>query len=62
MTQLDIYAQPGGDRDGEAEPWPTYPLLYRLSAAHEEARDLRSAPAADADARLFAASTLRLYR
>ncbi|WP_121746451.1 glutamate synthase subunit beta [Streptomyces sp. E2N166] len=60
VTQLDIYAQPGGDRDEEAEPWPTYPRLYRLSAAHEEARDLRSAPAADADARLFAASTLRL--
>jgi glutamate synthase (NADPH/NADH) small chain len=60
VTQLDIYAQPGTARDEEAEPWPTYPRLYRLSAAHEEARHLRSAPAADADARLFAASTLRL--
>ncbi|MFE2627483.1 glutamate synthase subunit beta, partial [Streptomyces sp. NPDC059374] len=59
VTQLDIYAQPGADRDDDAEPWPTYPKIYRLSAAHEEARDLRSAPAADADARLFAASTLR---
>ncbi|MFG3164556.1 glutamate synthase subunit beta [Streptomyces sp. NPDC048232] len=59
VTQLDIYAQPGAERDEEAEPWPVYPRLYRLSAAHEEARDLRSAPAADADARLFAASTLR---
>ncbi|MGE9283194.1 glutamate synthase subunit beta [Streptomyces rochei] len=59
VTQLDIYARPGAERDEEAEPWPTYPRLYRLSAAHEEARDLRSAPAADADARLFAASTLR---
>ncbi|MFI7395095.1 glutamate synthase subunit beta [Streptomyces tendae] len=59
VTQLDIYAQPGAERDEEAEPWPTYPRLYRLSAAHEEARELRSAPAADADARLFAASTLR---
>ncbi|MFE1882551.1 glutamate synthase subunit beta, partial [Streptomyces diastatochromogenes] len=59
VTQLDIYAQPGTERDEEAEPWPTYPKLYRLSAAHEEARDLRTAPAADADARLFAASTLR---
>ncbi|MFI8945900.1 glutamate synthase subunit beta [Streptomyces sp. NPDC053750] len=59
VTQLDIYAQPGAERDEEADPWPTYPRLYRLSAAHEEARDLRSAPAADADARLFAASTLR---
>jgi glutamate synthase (NADPH/NADH) small chain len=59
VTQLDIYAQPGTERDEDAEPWPTYPKLYRLSAAHEEARDLRTAPAADADARLFAASTLR---
>ncbi|MFF9282216.1 glutamate synthase subunit beta [Streptomyces griseosporeus] len=59
VTQLDIYAQPGAERDEDAEPWPTYPKLYRLSAAHEEARDLRTAPAADADARLFAASTLR---
>jgi glutamate synthase (NADPH/NADH) small chain len=60
VTQLDIYAQPGAARDEEGEPWPTYPRLYRLSAAHEEARELRSAPTADADARLFAASTLRL--
>ena len=59
VTQLDIYAQPGGERDEDAEPWPTYPKIYRLSAAHEEARDLETAPAADADARLFAASTLR---
>ncbi|MGZ3114907.1 glutamate synthase subunit beta [Streptomyces sp. H62] len=59
VTQLDIHAQPGAARDEETEPWPTHPRLYRLSAAHEEARDLRSAPTADADARLFAASTLR---
>ncbi|MEU7097543.1 glutamate synthase subunit beta [Streptomyces longwoodensis] len=59
VTQLDIYAQPGTARDDDAEPWPTYPKLYRLSAAHEEARDLRTAPVADADARVFAASTLR---
>ncbi len=58
VTQLDIYAQPGAERDEDADPWPTYPKIYRLSAAHEEARDLESAPAADADARLFAASTL----
>ncbi|MFF3738378.1 glutamate synthase subunit beta [Streptomyces sp. NPDC002566] len=59
VTQLDIYAQPGEERDEDTDPWPTYPKIYRLSAAHEEARDLRTAPAADADARLFAASTLR---
>ncbi|MEU3250423.1 glutamate synthase subunit beta [Streptomyces sp. NPDC006997] len=59
VTQLDIYAQPGAERDEDAEPWPTYPRIYRLSAAHEEARELGTAPVADADARLFAASTLR---
>nr|WSY57998.1 glutamate synthase subunit beta [Streptomyces sp. NBC_00886] len=59
VTQLDIYAQPDAERDEDAEPWPTHPKIYRLSAAHEEARDLETAPSADADARLFAASTLR---
>ncbi|MFE3162255.1 glutamate synthase subunit beta [Streptomyces sp. NPDC059224] len=59
VTQLDIYAQPGAERDEDVEPWPTYPKIYRLSAAHEEARDLETAPDAHADARLFAASTLR---
>ncbi|WP_326723844.1 MULTISPECIES: glutamate synthase subunit beta [unclassified Streptomyces] len=59
VTQLDIYAQPEAERDEDVEPWPTYPKIYRLSAAHEEAGALETAPAADADARLFAASTLR---
>ncbi|QNP73330.1 glutamate synthase subunit beta [Streptomyces roseirectus] len=59
VTQLDIYARPGDDRDADADPWPTYPRIYRLSAAHEEAGELGTAPSADADARLFAASTLR---
>ncbi|MET8949392.1 glutamate synthase subunit beta [Streptomyces sp. NPDC004533] len=58
VTQLDIYPQPEPGRNEDTEPWPTYPKIYRLSAAHEEARDLRTAPAADADARLFATSTL----
>ncbi|MFI6337601.1 glutamate synthase subunit beta [Streptomyces sp. NPDC050535] len=59
VTQLDIYPLPEAERDEDAEPWPTYPKIYRLSAAHEEAGALETAPAADADARLFAASTLR---
>src|SRR5690349_15258903 len=59
VTQLDIYGLPGAERDEDTEPWPTYPKIYRLSAAHEEARDLGTAPSANADARLFAASTLR---
>ncbi|MFC5956074.1 glutamate synthase subunit beta [Streptomyces pratens] len=62
VTQLDIYDRPGDERDEDAEPWPTYPKLYRLSPAHEEAGVLRTAPEAaeDSDARLFTASTLRL--
>ncbi|MFK4150195.1 glutamate synthase subunit beta [Streptomyces sp. NPDC004065] len=59
VTQLDIYTQPGTERDEDVEPWPTYPKIYRLSPAHQEAGELRTAPEADADARLFAASTLR---
>ncbi|MCX3060245.1 glutamate synthase subunit beta [Streptomyces beihaiensis] len=59
VTQLDIYAMPDERRREEVDPWPTYPKVYRLSAAHEEAGALGTAPAADADARLFAASTLR---
>ncbi|MEF9903118.1 glutamate synthase subunit beta [Streptomyces sp. P9-A2] len=62
VTQLDIYDRPGDERDEDAEPWPTYPKLYRLSPAHEEAGVLRTAPEAaeDSDVRLFAASALRL--
>ncbi|MDQ8701652.1 glutamate synthase subunit beta [Streptomyces sp. LHD-70] len=60
VSQLDIYPLPSAERDDDSEPWPTYPKVYRLSAAHEEAGRLGTAPAADADARLFAASTLRL--
>jgi glutamate synthase (NADPH/NADH) small chain len=38
VTQLEIMARPGETRD-EAWPWPTYPMLYRTSSAHEEAGD-----------------------
>ncbi|MEU0686630.1 glutamate synthase subunit beta [Streptomyces uncialis] len=58
VTQLDIRALPGPERT-EAEPWPVYPAVYRLSPAHQEAGELGSAPLSDADARLFAASTVR---
>ena len=45
ITQLEIMPQPGEDRP-ENQPWPTYPMLYRVSSAHEEAGD-----------RVFAVST-----
>jgi len=35
VTQLEIMTQPGTDRP-ENQPWPTYPMTYRVSPAHEE--------------------------
>ncbi len=35
VTQLDIHVQPPPTRD-PSTPWPTYPLMLRISAAHEE--------------------------
>ncbi len=45
VTQLEILARPGDERV-VAQPWPTYPMLYRVSAAHEEGGE-----------RIFAVST-----
>jgi glutamate synthase (NADPH/NADH) small chain len=35
VTQLEIMPQPGEDRPS-GQPWPTYPMLFRVSSAHEE--------------------------
>ena len=35
VTQLEIMAQPGEDRPA-GQPWPTYPMIFRVSSAHEE--------------------------
>jgi glutamate synthase (NADPH/NADH) small chain len=35
VTQLDIHVMPPPTRD-QSTPWPTYPLMLRISAAHEE--------------------------
>jgi len=35
ITQLEIMARPGEDRPGN-QPWPTYPMTFRVSSAHEE--------------------------
>ena len=37
--QLDINPPPGEDRAPD-QPWPVYPKVYRVSCAHEEAREL----------------------
>jgi glutamate synthase (NADPH/NADH) small chain len=38
ITQLEIMPNPGEERP-ETQPWPTYPMIYRVSSAHEEAGD-----------------------
>ncbi len=35
ITQLEIMDQPGQERPS-SQPWPTYPMLFRVSSAHEE--------------------------
>jgi glutamate synthase (NADPH/NADH) small chain len=48
VTQLEILAEPPAERPA-AQPWPTYPMVFRISSAHEEAGD-----------RVFAVSTQEL--
>ncbi len=45
VTQLEILPQPPEIRP-DAQPWPTYPMTFRVSSAHEEGGD-----------RVFAVST-----
>jgi glutamate synthase (NADPH/NADH) small chain len=45
VTQLEIMPRPPKGRP-DAQPWPTYPMIYRVSSAHEEGGD-----------RVYAAST-----
>ncbi len=47
VTQLEILPRPPQERAAET-PWPTWPLLYRTSSAHEEGGE-----------RLFSVSTVR---
>ncbi len=35
VTQLEIMPRPPEERP-DAQPWPTYPMVYRVSSAHEE--------------------------
>ncbi|MEU5213144.1 glutamate synthase subunit beta [Streptomyces sp. NPDC020742] len=52
VVQLDINPEPGDTRP-DAQPWPTYPKVYRISHAHEEARGREGR-----DPRLFSSATL----
>jgi glutamate synthase (NADPH/NADH) small chain len=47
ITQLEILPEPPKSRP-DSQPWPTYPMIYRISSAHEEAGD-----------RMFAVNTER---
>ena len=38
ITQLEIMPEPPDDRPA-GQPWPTYPMIFRVSSAHEEAGD-----------------------
>ncbi|RNL79672.1 glutamate synthase subunit beta [Nocardioides marmorisolisilvae] len=38
ITQLEIMPRPGEDRPVN-QPWPTYPMTFRVSSAHEEGGD-----------------------
>lgn len=38
VTQLEITARPENERPSN-QPWPTYPMVYRVGSAHEEAGD-----------------------
>lgn len=35
VTSLEIMARPGEDRPTN-QPWPTYPMIFRVASAHEE--------------------------
>jgi glutamate synthase (NADPH/NADH) small chain len=48
VTQLEIMPTPPDARVDERNPWPTWPLVYRTSSAHEEGGE-----------RVFAVSTQR---
>jgi glutamate synthase (NADPH) small chain len=38
VTQLEIMPRPGEERESH-QPWPTYPMLYKVTSAHEEGGD-----------------------
>ena len=60
VVQLDIRPRSGADRS-PGDPWPTYPRVHRVTAAHLEGRELAYGPDADTeqDVRVFSASTVR---
>jgi glutamate synthase (NADPH/NADH) small chain len=50
ITQLEIMPEPPEGRPA-GQPWPTYPMIFRVSSAHEEVGQ------ADQDVRVYSVST-----
>jgi glutamate synthase (NADPH/NADH) small chain len=50
ITQLEILPEPPAARPA-GQPWPTYPMIFRVSSAHEEADEL------DMQSRVYGVST-----
>ena len=50
VTQLEIMPEPPEDRPA-GQPWPTYPMVFRVSSAHEEAAEK------DENGRVYSVST-----
>ena len=50
ITQLEIMPEPPESRP-TGQPWPTYPMTFRVSSAHEEAAEK------DANSRVYSVST-----
>lgn len=48
VTQLEIMPRPNDVRDPVGQPWPTFPMLYKVTSAHEEGGE-----------RIYSASTTR---
>jgi glutamate synthase (NADPH/NADH) small chain len=51
VTQLEIMPRPADERP-TSQPWPTYPMIYRVSSAHEELCSLK-----DGGDRVYAVNT-----
>ncbi|MGW2182012.1 glutamate synthase subunit beta [Streptomyces sp. NPDC001732] len=68
VTQLEIMPRPGDERNAN-QPWPTFPMLYKVTSAHEETTYLAqkragldpdkgpSCPKAGEEGRVYSVST-----
>ncbi|WP_101257702.1 glutamate synthase subunit beta [Streptomyces barkulensis] len=69
VTQLEIMPRPNDERDPVDQPWPTFPMLYKVTSAHEETAVLArmkegadpgegpSSPKAGEEGRIYSVST-----